>query len=62
MVVARAEIQLPPYAIEREVEDLDALITEAGGSAFVFGHSSGAILALEAARLLASTRILKLAL
>jgi pimeloyl-ACP methyl ester carboxylesterase len=51
-----------PYAVEREVEDLDALITEAGGSVFVFGHSSGAILALEAARLLASTRILKLAL
>jgi pimeloyl-ACP methyl ester carboxylesterase len=38
-----------PYTVEREVEDLDALITEAGGSAFVFGHSSGAALALEAA-------------
>lgn len=38
-----------PYAVEREVEDLDALITEAGGSAFVFGHSSGAALALDAA-------------
>src|SRR5256886_6387109 len=38
-----------PYAVEREVEDIDALITEAGGSAFVFGHSSGAVLALEAA-------------
>src|SRR5213080_3695363 len=37
-----------PYAIEREIEDLDALLTEAGGSAFVFGHSSGAALALEA--------------
>jgi len=32
-----------------EVEDLEALITHAGGSAFVFGHSSGAALALEAA-------------
>ncbi len=51
----------PPYAVEREVEDLDALITEAGGAAFVFGHSSGAVLALEAARLL-PTRITKLAL
>ena len=50
-----------PYAVEREVEDLDALITEAGGSAFVFGHSSGAVLALEAARLLPS-KITKLAL
>lgn len=26
-----------PYAIEREVEDIDALIQEAGGSAYVFG-------------------------
>lgn len=40
----------PPYAIDREIEDLEALIDEAGGSAFVFGHSSGAVLALEAAR------------
>ncbi|HEY6540525.1 MAG TPA: alpha/beta hydrolase [Ktedonobacteraceae bacterium] len=38
-----------PYAVEREVEDIDALITGAGGSAFLFGHSSGGALALEAA-------------
>src|SRR5438270_5112273 len=38
-----------PYAVEREIEDLDALITKAGGKAFVFGHSSGAALALDAA-------------
>ena len=38
-----------PYEVEREVEDLDALISEAGGAPFVFGHSSGAVLALEAA-------------
>ncbi len=38
-----------PYAVEREVEDLEALIDEAGGSAFVFGNSSGAALAMEAA-------------
>lgn len=38
-----------PYSIEREVEDLAALIQVAGGSAFVFGHSSGAALALESA-------------
>jgi pimeloyl-ACP methyl ester carboxylesterase len=38
-----------PYAIEREIEDIDALIAQAGGSAFVFGYSSGAILALRAA-------------
>jgi pimeloyl-ACP methyl ester carboxylesterase len=43
----------PPYAVEREVEDIAAVLSAAGGSAFVFGHSSGAILALEAARLLA---------
>ena len=40
----------PPYAIEREVEDLDAIIQAAGGSAFVLAISSGAALALEAAR------------
>src|SRR6266496_2674899 len=51
----------PPYAVAREVEDIEALINEAGGSAFVFGHSSGAVLALEAARLL-PTKITKLAL
>jgi len=38
-----------PYTVEREVEDLDALIKEVGGSAFVCGFSSGAALALEAA-------------
>jgi pimeloyl-ACP methyl ester carboxylesterase len=38
-----------PYAIEREVEDIEALIDAAGGQAFVFGSSSGAVLALEAA-------------
>jgi pimeloyl-ACP methyl ester carboxylesterase len=38
-----------PYAVEREVEDIEALINEAGGSAFVHGTSSGAALALEAA-------------
>jgi pimeloyl-ACP methyl ester carboxylesterase len=38
-----------PYAVEREIEDIEALITEAGGSAFVFGISSSAALAMEAA-------------
>jgi pimeloyl-ACP methyl ester carboxylesterase len=38
-----------PYAVEREIEDIEALIREAGGSAFVYGISSGAALALEAA-------------
>lgn len=39
----------PPYAVEREIEDLQALIAEAGGWAHVFGASSGGALALEAA-------------
>lgn len=38
-----------PYAVEREVEDIEALLDTAGGSAFVYGISSGAALALEAA-------------
>lgn len=38
-----------PYAIEREVEDLAALMDTAGGSAYVYGMSSGAVLALIAA-------------
>lgn len=38
-----------PYAKEREVEDIDALIREAGEPAFVLGLSSGGALALEAA-------------
>lgn len=38
-----------PYAIEREVEDIEAMIDVAGGVANLYGHSSGAVLALEAA-------------
>lgn len=36
-------------AVEREIEDLAALVEAADGSAMVYGHSSGAVLALEAA-------------
>jgi pimeloyl-ACP methyl ester carboxylesterase len=50
----------PPYAVEREIEDVDALIAEAGGQAFVYGHSSGAALAMEAA--VSGLAITKLAL
>jgi pimeloyl-ACP methyl ester carboxylesterase len=39
----------PPYAVEREVEDLRTRIAVAGGSSFLFGHSSGAALVLETA-------------
>jgi len=38
-----------PYSPERELEDLVAVLEAAGAPAFVFGHSSGAILALRAA-------------
>jgi pimeloyl-ACP methyl ester carboxylesterase len=48
-----------PYAIAREIEDIGALIDAHGGSAFVFGSSSGSVLALEAANRLGS-RISKL--
>jgi pimeloyl-ACP methyl ester carboxylesterase len=37
-----------PYAAEREIEDIDAMIDEAGGSAFLFGQSSGGCLAMDA--------------
>jgi pimeloyl-ACP methyl ester carboxylesterase len=37
-----------PYAVQREIEDIEALINEAGGSAFISGISSGAALAMEA--------------
>jgi pimeloyl-ACP methyl ester carboxylesterase len=37
-----------PYAAEREIEDIEAMIEEAGGSASLFGHSSGGCLALDA--------------
>lgn len=36
------------YAVQREIEDIEALVYEAGGSAFICGISSGAALALEA--------------
>ena len=39
-----------PYSVKREVEDIEALIGEMGGRAHVCGISSGAVLAMEAAR------------
>ena len=38
-----------PYAPQREVEDVAALIDEVGGPVYLYGHSSGAAIALEAA-------------
>jgi pimeloyl-ACP methyl ester carboxylesterase len=49
-----------PYAVEREVDDIEALLDHAGGSAYAYGISSGAVLALRAARRLPG--ITKLAL
>jgi alpha-beta hydrolase superfamily lysophospholipase len=46
----------PPYAVEREVEDIAALVSEAGGSADLWGISSGGVLALEAARRVSGVR------
>jgi pimeloyl-ACP methyl ester carboxylesterase len=50
-----------PYSVRREIEDLEALIDEAGGSAYVYGKSSGAALALEATRSLGK-KVKKLAI
>src|SRR5262245_18952944 len=50
-----------PFAVEREIEDIEALVDAGGGVAFVFGISSGAALALEAALRL-GPKIKKLAL
>jgi len=50
-----------PYAVEREIEDLEALIDEPGGSAYLYSHSSGGGLALQAAEKL-KDKVKKLAL
>jgi pimeloyl-ACP methyl ester carboxylesterase len=49
-----------PYAIEREVEDIEALIAAAGGAACLWGSSSGAVLGLIAAQ--SGVSVTKLAL
>lgn len=49
-----------PYDVQREIEDLDAVLQLAGGSAMVFGISSGAALAAEASRQLRGIRKLAL--
>lgn len=50
-----------PYTVEREVEDLDAVITAAGGSAFVYGTSGPGVLCMEAAARGLSPKMKKLA-
>ena len=49
----------PPYTVEREIQDLEALIDEVGGSAFVNGISSGGALTLWAAGNLGPDKIKK---
>lgn len=39
----------PPYSAEREIEDVAALVQAAGGASAIYGHSSGAAVALRAA-------------
>jgi pimeloyl-ACP methyl ester carboxylesterase len=50
-----------PYAVEREIEDIEALIAAAGGSANLYGISSGACLALDASAQLGD-RVMRLAM
>ena len=51
-----------PYAVDREIEDIEALIDHAGGKAYLFGVSSGAALSLRAAAKLGAAKVSKLAL
>ena len=50
-----------PFSVEREIEDIEALLDEFGGSGFLFGISSGGALALEATLQLPS-KVRKLAI
>src|SRR3569623_1217532 len=51
-----------PYAIEREVEDLDAVIDAAGGKVAIYAISSGVLLAIAAAETLDSSKITRMVL
>src|SRR2546426_11971625 len=51
-----------PYAVEREIEDIDAIIGAAGGSALIYGTSGCAVLALLAAAGGLASKMKKLAL
>jgi pimeloyl-ACP methyl ester carboxylesterase len=50
-----------PYSVKREIEDIEALIDSSGGSAYLYGKSSGAALALQAAAALGD-KVTKLAI
>lgn len=51
-----------PYAVDREIDDLEARIDHAGGSAYLYGVSSGAALSLQAAAKLGAAKVSKLAI
>jgi pimeloyl-ACP methyl ester carboxylesterase len=51
-----------PYNVEREIEDIEALIEDAGGSARLYGVSSGAALSLLASARLGKSKIPQLVL
>jgi pimeloyl-ACP methyl ester carboxylesterase len=51
----------PPYAVDREIDDIEALTDQAGGSAYLYGHSSGGPLAMQAAIRLGS-KVTKIAM
>jgi pimeloyl-ACP methyl ester carboxylesterase len=53
---------ISPYAVAREIEDLDALIAHAGDSVYVYGVSSGAALAMHAAAALGPSKVTRLAI
>jgi pimeloyl-ACP methyl ester carboxylesterase len=57
-----ASTDTKPYAVEREIEDIEALIDAAGGSVYLYGASSGAALSLLAAEKLGPGKVKKLAL
>jgi len=52
----------PPYAVEREIEDMDAILDAAGGSAFVYGTSGPGVLALHAASAAPGAKMQRLAI
>jgi len=47
--------------VQREIDDIEELIDAHGGSAFLYGHSSGGCLALEAAAMLGYPEVMKVA-
>jgi pimeloyl-ACP methyl ester carboxylesterase len=51
-----------PYAVDREIDDIEALIDHAGGPAFLYGHSSGGPLVMRTAIRLGRRKVTKIAM